>query len=327
MAWIRIDADLDLHPDLDDAAPYALDVFQAVVRVAKAHGWAGVVKQAFTAPRYLCKRMRWGPDREEAVASAFRSLVAIGWLDQDAENTIIPRWNRFQDDPTHADRSAAYRARKALAAQETRITPSESDGARRVVTAVTTTGRDGTGRDRRTAGVPNGTPRAAGAAAPLAEPTPDAAVTTSPSRNGTPKATPRPSAAASEVAEVYTHYRQRHPKAAPRLSSETQDYRRILAALKRGHSVADLCRAIDGYHRSPWHLGENDRGKPYLSLGLIFRDEDHILAGIEMADDPDLGRAVNDKTRRTYGAAARFAEGGPVRDVLALLEAPSGGTT
>jgi hypothetical protein len=85
------------------------------------------------------------------------------------------------------------------------------------------------------------------------------------------------------VEEVYAHYRSYHERAAPVVSKK--DRALIQAAIHSGRTVQDCCEAIDGYHRSPYHLGLNDRNTKYLGLGLIFRDADHITKGIEMAHD------------------------------------------
>jgi hypothetical protein len=108
------------------------------------------------------------------------------------------------------------------------------------------------------------------------------------------------------VAEVWSHYRNSHPRCAPRLLSGTPDYRKVVAALKAGFTVKDCCEAIDGYHNDPWHCGTNDRGKKYLSFGLIFRDSDHIQNGIEMHNNP-TPQGYSEKTIRSVSAARQWA--------------------
>ena len=133
-----------------------------------------------------------------------------------------------------------------------------------------------------------------------------------------PGVEPKVERRAAEVAEVYAHYRSHHPRCAPILPSSSKEYRLIAAALKRGHTIEALCRCIDGYHRSPHHLGQNDRGERYLALELMVRDESHIVAGIEMVDaGQGSGAGQSDRTRRSHDAARRFAEGGdPFRSAL-----------
>lgn len=52
--------------------------------------------------------------------------------------------------------------------------------------------------------------------------------------------------------------------------------------LGEGHRVEDLKAAIDGYSKSPWHLGQNPDGKKYLKLELMLRDAAHIEAGLDL---------------------------------------------
>jgi transposase-like protein len=87
--------------------------------------------------------------------------------------------------------------------------------------------------------------------------------------------------------EVWARYAEHHPRA----KLGDKERRAIRARLREGSTVADLCQAIDGYHRSPFHTGENDRGAKYLDATLIFRDASHVAKGIELAtaaDDPVL---------------------------------------
>ncbi len=62
--------------------------------------------------------------------------------------------------------------------------------------------------------------------------------------------------------------------------------RRLIQARLKDFSEEDLCRSLDGYARSPWHHGENERRTKYLKLTLWFRDSDHVEAGIAMSAGP-----------------------------------------
>lgn len=85
------------------------------------------------------------------------------------------------------------------------------------------------------------------------------------------------------VRTVFAHYRSYHPKSFPRPRSDSQEWRKIKARLGDGHSVSDLCDAIDGYHKTPFYCGENDRNAKYLDLEMIVRDGTHVARGIELA--------------------------------------------
>lgn len=101
---------------------------------------------------------------------------------------------------------------------------------------------------------------------------------------GVPKGTHAAGAASvsSDIDRVVDHYRSHHPRARPGKKERAL----ISARLAEQHSVADLCRAIDGYHADAWHCGTNDRGRSYLDLSLLLRDASHVLRGIEFLESP-----------------------------------------
>ncbi len=51
---------------------------------------------------------------------------------------------------------------------------------------------------------------------------------------------------------------------------------KIVARLKEGFSVDELKRAIDGCAASSYHMGDNDNGKTYDSISLIFRNAEKV---------------------------------------------------
>lgn len=106
------------------------------------------------------------------------------------------------------------------------------------------------------------------------------------------------------VDDVWQWYRRYHPRA--RLGDKSR--RLIAARLKEKFTSDDLKQAVDGYHRSPHHTGENDKGAKYLSAGLIFRDDTHVTAGIEMANDPALGLGMTAKTRKNVSNIEKWMQ-------------------
>lgn len=88
------------------------------------------------------------------------------------------------------------------------------------------------------------------------------------------------------VRAVFAHYRTLHPKAFPRPTAGGKEWVKIAARLREGYTLEDLCQAIDGYHASPFHCGDNDRQTTYLDLGLIMRTGGHVAKGIELANAP-----------------------------------------
>jgi hypothetical protein len=71
----------------------------------------------------------------------------------------------------------------------------------------------------------------------------------------------------------------------PSASLDEKRKRTINRALK-GYSPQDLCKAILGCSRSPYHMGLNDRSTKYNSLELILRNADKIDAFMQMAVSP-----------------------------------------
>jgi uncharacterized protein YdaU (DUF1376 family) len=98
------------------------------------------------------------------------------------------------------------------------------------------------------------------------------------------RAAGEPSGAAL-VREVFSHYRTYHPRAFPSPVPASREWRCIVARMREGSTVDDLRTAIDGYHRSPHHCGQNDRGTKYQDLGLIVRDGSHVAAGLRFATE------------------------------------------
>jgi hypothetical protein len=104
---------------------------------------------------------------------------------------------------------------------------------------------------------------------------------------------------------VFKHYREkwlhwrryRKPK-------DGKAWRLIQARLVEGFSVEELCRAIDGYHKSPHHMGQNSSGQVYLDLELIMRDETKVQHGIEWAENPPKPSTAPARDIRVGRAAA-----------------------
>ena len=104
------------------------------------------------------------------------------------------------------------------------------------------------------------------------------------------------------------HYRTYHPTTLPKLRSGAKEYKAVRARLEEGHTVADLCEAIDGCHKTPHNLGANERGSKYLGLELICRTSDQVTRFIEANRNPP--RPTNDKERRTLEACASWIQRG-----------------
>jgi len=76
------------------------------------------------------------------------------------------------------------------------------------------------------------------------------------------------------VTEVFEHWRKvmGHPTA-----KQTPGRRRhILARLKEGYTVAQLCEAVDGCRLSLWHMGANESQAVFDDLTLICRSGEKV---------------------------------------------------
>lgn len=112
-----------------------------------------------------------------------------------------------------------------------------------------------------------------------------------------------------QVQEIFQYYRKYHPKtSASRLQVMSDEYRCISSMLESGFSVSECCKAIDGYHASRFHNGDNENKQKYLGLDLIFRDTSHVFKGVSMADDPISSVSCSEKEARSLTAAKRWIE-------------------
>lgn len=110
----------------------------------------------------------------------------------------------------------------------------------------------------------------------------------------------------SEIREVFAHYRKYHARSFPSPRSEMVEWRKIRERLVDGYTVEQLCEAIDGNHRSPYHCGENERQRTYHSLELIMRSADKVNQFLSIPEHPP--DAISSKTMRTMQAACQFSE-------------------
>ena len=103
--------------------------------------------------------------------------------------------------------------------------------------------------------------------------------------------TPSPTPPRDLPQEVFDHWRNvmGHPGAV--LDGKR---RGLIGKWLESYGVADLQRAIDGCHLSPWHRGENDKNKVYDSLSLILRNAENIERFIGYLSDPTTGPADSD---------------------------------
>lgn len=124
---------------------------------------------------------------------------------------------------------------------------------------------------------------------------------------------PKPRDRADEVRAVFEHYRGYHPRAHKKPNPKQAEWRKIRARLDEGCSVEDLKLAIDGCHVSPYHCGENERGRPYQNLELIVRDGSKVNQFIE-ALEQSKSPVFSEKTKRSIRAGQQWLEEMEARD-------------
>ena len=122
-----------------------------------------------------------------------------------------------------------------------------------------------------------------------------------PGEADTPTTSPSPVTARPPppAQRVFEHWRTvlEHPRA----SLDSKRRRIIEAALKL--KPEDEClRVIDGCRASAYHMGENEKRIRYDSIGLLFRDADHMERFIGYADKKRPLRSVGGAGRRADGS-------------------------
>lgn len=105
------------------------------------------------------------------------------------------------------------------------------------------------------------------------------------------------------VLQVCEHYQTYHPRTRPP-APKSKEWKLIQARMDEGYSVDDLCAAIDGCHRSPFHQGENDDRRKYDTLDLIFRSGSKVQQFMEVPLNPKRAGEL------TFDGLRAFAEGG-----------------
>lgn len=91
------------------------------------------------------------------------------------------------------------------------------------------------------------------------------------------------SAVPTDVTAVFDHWRKTHNHPQSALGEKRV---KVIRVALRSYSAEQLCRAIDGYKKSPHHMGQNDRKTVYDDIELFLRDEKHIDAGLKLAEPP-----------------------------------------
>jgi hypothetical protein len=185
-------------------------------------------------------------DRYVGVTGFGNAMVAVGWLSTNDGGIAFPEFDRHNSETAKQRALTSRRMRKKRDASS--VTFSEQKRTKR--------------REEKSIEVPNGTSMSSSS-----DDEPDRAALL---------------VWNAAIDAVISHYQSYHPRARP----GAKERKKIRDRLKERHSVEDLCKAIDGCHRSPHHCGQNERGTKYQSLELIMRDASHIQQFLEVPSDP-----------------------------------------
>lgn len=93
-----------------------------------------------------------------------------------------------------------------------------------------------------------------------------------------------PVAASGDVALVFEFWKT--AMKSPRSQLDPKRAKLIKAALKTGYTTEQLCDAITGCAKSPFHMGDNDRRAKFNGLDLILRNAEKIDQFIVIGQSP-----------------------------------------
>ncbi len=134
---LRLPATLSAEPDVVRAGFWGGIVYRAVLELAKAQGWDGIVDPADLTPALLARHLNGRSDLHSRLGRGLAACLRAGLLVPVEGQWVIPKWRDYQPDPTAADRQRLCRRlkrddllRKALEAPSrpvTGVTVSHSD--------------------------------------------------------------------------------------------------------------------------------------------------------------------------------------------------------
>lgn len=246
-------------------------------------------------------------------ARLYDALVEVVFIVKTANGTEINDWMEYAEGYKEALRAKKNREKKKLVREKDGVTDASRTRTVRVPDASCTRTRDRTGPDQTgpTKEICTKSDPPADKSLPVATDADASAVSVDNGKGrGQGRAIDDPRSARDDVQEIWAHYRTHHPGTAKALKSNRKEYQLIKARLQ-DFDVDTLKQAIDGYHKSPFHTGQNDRGTKYLALTLIMRSISHVQAGVEMLS--------------SNGKGGVFGAGGPRPLDLTLLASHTGG--
>lgn len=294
MEFLKIDPRLDEHPDVIEAGFAGSTVFQAILRACASFDKRGRLPSKFSA-LWLARRMGLTAEDSSLPPETFVRLgidrcVKAGLLLQDGGELVIPGWERFYTAPlSGAERMQSYRERQR---KQSEPTPQQDE----VTTVTDVRHSDATPQDytrhhktiqiEAMSAEPDGSTDSAQLKLLVQGPEPE-----DPRSGG-----------------VFEHWRQVFGKG-PGAKFSKERKRAVVARLKEGYSVEQLCTAIDGCSRTPHNMGVNEQGQRYDDLELICRTGSQVERFTQNASLPPVvaKRKLTDREK----LAAMMTRGAP----------------
>lgn len=128
------------------------------------------------------------------------------------------------------------------------------------------------------------------------------------------------------VSNVFNYWKEKlnHPRAVL-----TDDRKKKIRRALEHYSAEDLRKAIDGCAVTPHNMGQNDSGEKYDDIELIVRDAKHVERFMRNADNPPVGRTIQQRPselQRAAGAirSAHDAKRGNPPKPIQMPGAPTG---
>jgi uncharacterized phage protein (TIGR02220 family) len=112
---------------------------------------------------------------------------------------------------------------------------------------------------------------------------------------------------ANDVVAVFDYWREKTGHTNARLCDKRR--RLIAARLREGYSVDDLRQAVDGNQASAFHQGQNEHGRVFDAIELIFRSAEKVDGFIGCLKAPKRARSMgNGRLRDGAGLGGNWRE-------------------
>jgi hypothetical protein len=106
------------------------------------------------------------------------------------------------------------------------------------------------------------------------------------------------------VSEIFDYWRKRMDSPRSRLDDKR---RKLIRHALKTYTPAELCVAIRGCSRSPWHMGQNDRNRKFNGIELILRSAEKIDQFIGFDVQPPAPAYADAEARKSAQSDANGA--------------------